>query len=183
MPKILIKSRPATSEGDPEFRLRSLACALKKRGCLRRRMLFETCLMLLSRPGDCVRLRIADLDEQAALVRERDTLIPVSSAARMLLGEAFRRFGNPEKGWIFAGIRQPAEHLSAQVLNRALRDLTGPGSCADSLRFAAARVIASRELVEGIPAGISERGLLLIFRHSRGIMERWQERVKDLFES
>lgn len=172
--------RPTLDFMHLERELLKVLASFEKGGSLRRILLLEINLRTILRPGECVKLKISDLNVARHELSVHHTktkdlfIIPTCAELEEALLCAYQAFGS-ESGWIFAGGRDHAGHLSSQCLNRALKDYGWQNElCAHGLRSIAANFFAahSRQVLPHVAASC--------LQHAVGsAVERAYRRDKD----
>lgn len=108
--------------------LKEVISTFERECCRRQQLLFEVQLRTILRPGEAVKLKIDALDLERHLLTAKETktkevfIIPTFPSLESALREAHADYGSAERGWVFAGLRDPNQHLSPQTLNKALKD-------------------------------------------------------------
>lgn len=108
--------------------LKKLVSTFKNKAGDLRINLLRLSLSFLLRPSEMVKLNINNLDRKKKIITVKDTktldnfIIPISDQLIELIDLIYEKYGNKKEGYIFKGFRY-ASHLSAQTLNRALKDL------------------------------------------------------------
>ena len=122
------KHRPTLDYRHLRSELKQVLETFKNQCCLRQQLLLEIQLRTILRPGEAVKLKLCDLDLKQHLLTVHQTktkerfLIPTTQSLELCLIKAYQHFGSSTEGWIFAGLRNPKQHLSPQTLNKALKD-------------------------------------------------------------
>ena len=138
----------------PYTRLRSelkqVITVFEEKASLRRRLLLEISLRTILRPGECVKLLKDNLSITEHTLKVVNTktktvfIIPTSASLEQAILLAGELFGGGKEDYVFAGVRNPSGHLSAQVLNCALKDYGYENRlCAHGIRSVAANYFAS----------------------------------------
>lgn len=153
--------RPTLDYRHLRAELKQVLKTFKEECCERQQLLLEIQLRTILRPGEAVKLKITDLDINNHILTVRQTktkeifLLPTSQSLELCLIKAFTKYGSKEHGWVFGGLRDPKQHLSAQTLNKALKDHGYKDRLsAHGLRSVAANFFAKQE--SRVPPYIAE---------------------------
>ena len=177
--KAVTAHRPCFAYDTAKSQLKSLIKKFSSE-CLRRQFLLQISLRTLLRPAEVVSLKISDLDCAKHQITARNTktrtefIIPTDAKLEEILINAHRLYGSEYSGYILSGYRNPKDHLSAQTMNRALKDCGYQGClCAHGIRTLGRNFFSAH--TKEVPPYISEA----ILQHVPSKVERAYRRDDD----
>lgn len=122
------KHHPTLDHKNLHSEIKKLIKTFQLKANLRQNLLLELSLRTLLRQSELVKIQIDDLDIKKHTLTLRNTktksvfVIPTTLSLEECIKKAYKQFGSENYKWIFVNVRFEKDHLSAQTLNKALKD-------------------------------------------------------------